>query len=52
MRRVVFLVRKELLELRQDPNLLRVVLVAPILQLLVLGYAATTDVKNIPVVVV
>jgi ABC-2 type transport system permease protein len=52
MRRVLFLVRKELLELRQDPNLLRVVLVAPILQLLVLGYAATTDVKNIPVVVV
>jgi ABC-2 type transport system permease protein len=52
MRRVLFLVRKELLELRQDPNLLRVVLLAPILQLLVLGYAATTDVKDIPVIVV
>jgi drug efflux transport system permease protein len=52
MHRVLFLIRKELIELRQDPNLLRVVLVAPIIQLLILGYAATTDVKNIPVVVV
>lgn len=52
MRRVLFLIRKELLELRQDPNLLRVVVVAPIIQLLVLGYAATTDVKDVPVVVV
>jgi len=42
---------KELLELRQDPNLLRVLFVAPILQLVILGYAATTDVKNVPVVV-
>jgi ABC-2 type transport system permease protein len=52
MRRVLFLIRKELIELRQDPNLLRVVIVAPIIQLLVLGYAATTDVKNVPVVIV
>jgi ABC-2 type transport system permease protein len=52
MRRVLFLIRKELIELRQDPNLLRVVIVAPIFQLLVLGYAATMDVKNVPVVVV
>ncbi len=42
---------KELLELRADPKLLRMLLVAPILQLGVLGYAATTDVKNVPVVV-
>ncbi len=42
---------KELLELRADPKLLRMLLVAPILQLVVLGYAATTDVKNVPIVV-
>ncbi len=42
---------KELLELRQDPKLLRVLLGAPILQLAILGYAATTDVKNVPIVV-
>ena len=44
--------RKELLELRQDPRLFGIVIVAPILQLTVLGYAATTDVKDVPVVVV
>jgi ABC-2 type transport system permease protein len=44
--------RKELLELRQDPRLFGIVILAPILQLTVLGYAATTDVKDVPVVVV
>jgi ABC-2 type transport system permease protein len=44
--------RKELLELRQDPRLFGIVIVAPILQLTVLGYAATTDVKDVPIVVV
>ena len=50
--RVVHLMRKELLELRQDPRLFGIVIIAPILQLTVLGYAATTDVKDVPVVVV
>jgi ABC-2 type transport system permease protein len=52
MRRVFHLMRKEMLELRQDPRLFGIVIVAPILQLTVLGYAATTDVKDIPIVVV
>jgi ABC-2 type transport system permease protein len=52
MRRVWHLMRKELLELRQDPRLFGIVIVAPILQLTVLGYAATTDVKDVPMVVV
>src|SRR5918997_7151008 len=51
MHRVFHLMRKELLELRQDPRLFGIVIVAPILQLTVLGYAATTDVKDVPVVV-
>ena len=52
MTRVVHVMRKEFLELRQDPKLFGIVIVAPILQLTMLGYAATTDVKNVPVVVV
>ncbi|HYU80706.1 MAG TPA: ABC transporter permease [Vicinamibacterales bacterium] len=52
MRRLLHLMRKEILELRQDPRLLQIVILAPIIQLTVLGYAATTDVKDIPVVVV
>ena len=52
MRRTLHLVRKEFLELRRDPRLFGIVIMAPILQLTVLGYAASTDVRNVPVVVV
>jgi ABC-2 type transport system permease protein len=52
MRRVLHLIRKELIELFQDPRLFSIVIIAPIMQLTVLGYAATTDVKDIPVLVV
>jgi ABC-2 type transport system permease protein len=51
MRRVAVLVWKELIELGQDRDLFGIVLVAPILQLFMLGYAATTDVRDVPVVV-
>jgi ABC-2 type transport system permease protein len=50
LRRITFLVWKELIELRQDPRLFSIVVLAPIIQLLALGYAATTDVRNVPVV--
>jgi ABC-2 type transport system permease protein len=43
--------RKEILELRSDPRLFGIVIIAPILQLTILGYAATTDVKDVPIVV-
>ncbi|MBY0492966.1 MAG: ABC transporter permease [Cyanobacteria bacterium] len=52
MRRVLHLMKKELLELRKDPRLFSVVILAPIIQLNVLGYAATTDVKDIPIAIV
>ncbi len=51
MRRIGLLVWKEFLELRLNPRLLGLVLVAPIVQLTLLGYAATTDVRDVPVVV-
>jgi drug efflux transport system permease protein len=51
MQRLRVLVRKEFLELRQDPRLFGLVVVAPIMQLTMLGYAATTDVHDVPVVV-
>ncbi len=52
MRRLWYLMWKELLELRQDPRLFGVIFIAPIVQLTFLGYAATTDVKHVPIVVV
>ena len=51
MQRLRFLVWKEFLELRQNPRLFGIVVVAPIIQLTMLGYAATTDVRDVPVVV-
>jgi ABC-2 type transport system permease protein len=52
MTRLVHIIRKEFLELRQDPRLFGIVIIAPIVQLTMLGYAATTDVRNVPLVVV
>jgi len=52
MQRLRRLVWKEFLELRQNPRLFGLVIVAPIIQLTMLGYAATTDVRDVPVVVV
>jgi ABC-2 type transport system permease protein len=51
MQRLRFLVRKEFQELRRNPRLFGLVVVAPIVQLTMLGYAATTDVRDVPVVV-
>ena len=50
-RRLGHLIWKEFLELRQNPRLFGIVIVAPIIQLTMLGYAATTDVRDVPVIV-
>lgn len=52
LRRILHLMRKEVLELKQDPRLFGVVIIAPIMQLTVLGYAATTDVRDVPIAIV
>jgi ABC-2 type transport system permease protein len=52
LRRVVSLMWKEFIELKGDPRLFPVIIVAPIIQLTFLGYAASTDVRNVPMVVV
>jgi len=52
MTRILHIVRKEFLELRRDPRLLSIVVIAPLVQLTMLGYAATTDVRDVGMVVV
>jgi ABC-2 type transport system permease protein len=44
------LIRKEFQQLRRDRRLLPIVFIAPVLQLLILGYAANLDVRDIPTV--
>jgi len=52
MRKIWFVMWKEIIELRQDPRIFGIIFIAPVLQLAILGYAATTDVRNVPIVVV
>lgn len=49
--RLKSLIRKEFLQIIRDPRTVALVLVMPIIQLLLLGYAATNDVRNVPMVV-
>jgi ABC-2 type transport system permease protein len=51
MKRLRHLFRKELIELGRDPRLFGIVIIAPIVQLTLLAYAATTDVRDVPVIV-
>lgn len=51
MKRIKHLMIKEFLQIRRDRRMLPLILVAPILQVILLGYAATIDVKNISLVV-
>jgi ABC-2 type transport system permease protein len=46
--RVFSIMRKEFLHIVRDPRTLAVMFLIPIVQLLLLGYAATTDVKHLP----
>ena len=48
--RLLEVMRKELRQTRRDPQALRVVLVAPIIQLIVFGYAVNTDIRNAAVI--
>lgn len=49
--RLFSLIRKEFIQIIRDPRTLVLIFVTPVMQLLLLGYAATNDVRNVPVVV-
>ena len=48
---ILEIIRKEFYQIRRDKRMLGVSMVAPILQVFLLGYAATTDIKNTTMVV-
>lgn len=49
--RILVIARKELLQLRRDRPTLAMMLVLPVMQLLLFGYAINTDVRHIPLAV-
>ncbi len=51
MRTLINILRKELLQLRRDPKILPILFLAPVIQLTILGYAATTDVRRVELAV-
>lgn len=49
--RLLSLIRKEFIQILRDPRTLALVLIIPVMQLFLLGYAATNDVRNLPLAV-
>ena len=49
--RLLSLIRKEFIQISRDPRTLVIALLIPVMQLFMLGYAATNDVRNLPMAV-
>ncbi|HSJ89563.1 MAG TPA: ABC transporter permease [Anaerolineales bacterium] len=49
--RLMSIIRKEFIQIFRDPRTLVLIILMPIMQLFLLGYAATTDIKNISLAV-
>jgi ABC-2 type transport system permease protein len=49
--RLLSIIRKEFIQIFRDPRTLVLIILMPIMQLFLLGYAATTDIKNISLAV-
>jgi len=46
LQRIWEMLRKEFLQIARDPRLVRVIFIAPVIQLLVFGYAVSTDIRD------
>jgi ABC-2 type transport system permease protein len=49
--RILPVIRKEFIHIIRDPRTLGVMFIAPLMQLILFGYAATSDVRNVPMAV-
>lgn len=49
--RLRYVIKREVTSLRRDMTRLRLLIVAPLLQLLLFGYAATNDIRSVPVAI-
>ncbi|MDP7259705.1 MAG: hypothetical protein QF376_02330, partial [Anaerolineales bacterium] len=49
--RLLSLIRKEFIQILRDPRTLVITFAIPVVQLFLLGYAANTDVRNVPLAV-
>lgn len=51
MFRIFSIFKKEILQIRRNRLLIGIMIIAPVLQLFILGYAATFEVKNMPIAI-
>ncbi|HEY3875723.1 MAG TPA: ABC transporter permease [Candidatus Kapabacteria bacterium] len=51
MRAILFFLQKEFQQLRRDPNLFRLLVIGPIMQLIIFGFAINLDVNSVPMIV-
>jgi len=51
-KRLLSLIRKEFLQIVRDPRTLYITFAIPIIQMFLLGYTATSDVRNVPLAVI
>lgn len=49
--RLLALIRKEFIQIVRDPRTLTIVFIMPVLQLLLMGFSMSNDVRNVPLVV-
>ena len=49
--RLLSIIRKEFIQITRDKRTLVIILIIPIMQLFLLGYSATNDVRNVPLAV-
>ena len=49
--RLFSLIRKEFIQIVRDPRTLALTFLMPVIQLFLLGYAATSDVRNVPLAI-
>ena len=45
--RIYHIIKKELIQIRRDPKMMRLIIVSPIIQLMIFGYAITSDIQHI-----
>src|SRR3990172_303881 len=51
MKTIIHFIKKEFLQFKRDPKMFGIILIAPVIQLVFLGYAANLDVDNVKTVV-
>ncbi|MEE4311020.1 MAG: ABC transporter permease [candidate division KSB1 bacterium] len=51
MRRIFFIIQKEFRQVFRDKPMLAILFIMPLIQLIILGYAITTDIRNISMLV-